>query len=237
MGDVVDTVLVVSGGASPEEVHDAVLPSAPYVIAADSGVALAHALGLRVDEAIGDFDSANEADQTRVRREGGTLRRHPEAKDATDLELALAAAAIKGPRRILVIGSAGGRLDHLLAGVLLLASPRWSGIDATRSLVEAQLGRARVTVVRRRVVLEAAGAGQLVSLLAVGGPALGVSTSGLLYETRLAELGSGSSLGVSNEFLSTRATVSVREGVVVAIQPGVFGTHVRDGLGPTPELS
>ena len=48
------------------------------------------------------------------------IERHPAAKDATDLELALDAAIALEPSRILVIGSAGGRLDHLLGSILLL---------------------------------------------------------------------------------------------------------------------
>ena len=56
--------------------------------------------------------------------------RHPVAKDATDLALALdeAEASLGGPRRAWSssVGVDGGRLDHLLAGVLALADPGWA---------------------------------------------------------------------------------------------------------------
>ena len=61
--------------------------------------------------------------------------------------------------------------------------------------------------------------------MAVLGVAHGVTASGLLYELRGNDLRPGSSLGVSNEFVQTRATVAVSEGVILAIQPGETGTH------------
>ena len=222
-----DTVIVVSGGIAPGELSGIVVPAARHVIAADSGAATAFELGLRVDELIGDLDSASPEQLARVRRSGGKISRHPEAKDATDLELALAAAVTQEPppKRVIVLGGAGGRFDHLFAGVLLLGAPSWAGADSTRTHVEAWLGRAKVTVIRSRAVLEASAPGELVTLVAVHGDAHGVTASGLLYELRGGDLKSGTSLGVSNEFVQTRATVAVSDGVVFAVQPGEMGTH------------
>lgn len=234
--DAEDTVIVVSGGAAEGELSGIRVPAARHVIAADSGAATAFELGLRVDELVGDLDSASPAEQSRVASSGGRIHRHPEVKDATDLELALAAAAARepAPRRVIVLGGAGGRLDHLLAGALLLASPSWGGADATGIHVEAWLGRAKITVIRSRAALEARAPGELVSLLAVGGVARGVTASGLLYEPRGADLMPGSSLGVSNEFTRTRATIAVSAGVIIAVQPGEMGTHYLKRELPEP---
>jgi thiamine pyrophosphokinase len=222
-----DTVIVVSGGIAEGELNGIAVPPARYVIAADGGAAAALELGLRVDELIGDLDSASPEQQSRVVASGGKIHRYPAAKDATDLELALAAAVTQdpAPKRLVVLGGAGGRLDHLLAGALLLASPSWAGADSTRAHVEAWLGQAKITVIRSRTVLEATAPGELVSLLAVGGVAHGVTTSGLLYELRGGNLVPGSTLGVSNGFVQTSATVAVSDGVIIAVQPGETGTH------------
>jgi thiamine pyrophosphokinase len=223
-----DTVIVVSGGIAEGEFTGIAIPSAGYVIAADSGARTALELGLRVDELIGDLDSVPAAVRSRVRESGGRVERFPAAKDATDLELALAAAVTRAPppARLLVLGSGGGRLDHLLGGALLLASPSWAGADATRvPVIEAWLGQAKITVARGRAVLSASAPGELVSILPAGGPARGVTLSGLLYELHDAELTPGSTHGVSNEFTREQATVEVKEGVVLAVQPGVMGTH------------
>jgi thiamine pyrophosphokinase len=222
-----DTVLVIAGGIGPGELTDAAIPAAGSVIAADSGAVTAFELGLHVDELVGDLDSASAELQARVREAGGQIDRHPEVKDATDLELALAAAVTREPqpKLVVVLCGAGGRLDHAFGGIQLLASPSWAGADSTGVRVEARLGRAKITVIRGRAVLEAAAPGELVSLFAVGGTARGVTASGLLYELRGLDLAEGSSRGVSNEFTAPQAVVEVAEGVLLAIQPGETGTH------------
>ena len=229
-----DTVIVVSGGIAERERDRLAVPPAGHVIAADSGAQAAFELGLRVDELIGDLDSVLAAARAWVTESGGRVTRYPEAKDATDLELALAAAAsrVPVPRRLVVLGSAEGRLDHLLGGALLLAAPSWAGVDATRvPVIQARLGRATITVVRERADL-AGTPGDLISLLPAGGAARGVTLSGLLYPLHDAELLPGTTLGTSNEFAAARATVEVKEGVVLAVQPGLMGTHYLEGKGP-----
>lgn len=222
-----DTVIVVSGGTRSGELEAITVPPARHVIAADSGAATAFELGLHVDDLVGDLDSVSPRDLARVEAGGGRIQRHPAAKDATDLELALAVAVTLDPKRIIVLGGASGRFDHLLAGALLLASPAWAGVDSTGTHVEAWLGRARVTVVRGSAEL-AATPGELVSLLAVGAVARGVTTAGLLYPLREEDLPPGSSRGVSNEFTRESATVTVAGGVLLAVAPGEMGTHVLE---------
>ena len=123
-----ETVVVVAGG-HPSPGREPELPDRPYVIAADSGVDRALALGLHIDLAVGDFDSVSSAGLAAADAAGAVVERHPAAKDATDLELALDAAIALEPARVLVIGSAGGRLDHLLGSILLLGDARYAGAD------------------------------------------------------------------------------------------------------------
>ncbi|MEA3056028.1 MAG: thiamine pyrophosphokinae, partial [Actinomycetota bacterium] len=147
-------------------------------------------------------------------RDGGaSVEQHPADKDATDLELALDAATALGTRRIHVLGGYGGRFDHLLANALLLARAAYAAAEIT-----AQMGAARVTVVRDRASLLGS-VGDLVSLLAVGGPATGVRTEGLEYPLRGEQLDAGSTRGVSNVFAAPSAAVSLENGVLLAVQP------------------
>ena len=62
--------------------------------------------------------------------------------------------------------------------------------------------------------------GELVTLLAVNGPAEGVTTVGLAYALRGETLEPGSSRGVSNVFAASRARVTVERGVLLAVRPG-----------------
>jgi thiamine pyrophosphokinase len=217
-----EMVVVVTGGDPIDPAHlDALAPDA-RVIAADSGIEHAQALGLAIDLAIGDFDSVTADGLAQAVAAGAVLERHPEAKDATDLELALDAAVALRPARIHVLGGHGGRLDHLLANALLLAAPAYAAVDVT-----AQMGAARLTVVRRAARLTGP-VGDLVSLVPLHGGASGVTTTGLLYPLAREDLRPGSTRGISNELVESPASVELEDGVLVAVQPGSLGTHHQE---------
>jgi thiamine pyrophosphokinase len=190
------------------------LPADALVIAADRGVRYALAVGLAVDIAVGDFDSITADELATVERSGGLLERHPADKDMTDLELALAAALRFRPSRILVVGGAGGRLDHLFGELSLLAADTYAGVE-----VDALLGRARVHVVRRERLL-AGRPGETISLFAMHGPARSVVTEGLSYPFRGETLKAGSGRGISNIFIGTEARITINGGVLLAIRAG-----------------
>ena len=207
-----DTVVVLTSGAAP--VAAGPLPAGALVVAADGGADAALALGLRVDVAVGDFDSIVPATLAALEAAGTRIERHPAAKDATDLELALDEAIRLGARRILVLGSDGGRLDHLLGTLLLLASDAYAGVE-----LDAVLGSTRVHVIRGERTL-AGEPGETVSLFAAGGPAAGVTTAGLRYPLDGETLPPATSRGVSNEFAAAEARISLASGVLLAVRPG-----------------
>ena len=212
-----EIVVVVSGGEPPDARAALAAPLGAPVVAADRGLEHALALGLEVTVAVGDFDSAAPEAVAVAEASGVRIERYPAEKEATDLELALDAAAALSPQRILVLAGDGGRLDHQLAALLLLASDRYAG-----SQVDALVGPARVHVIRGERSFDGA-PGELVTLLAVHGPAQGVTTEGLTYPLRGETLAAGSSRGVSNVFAAGTALVSVERGVLLAIVPGDLG--------------
>jgi thiamine pyrophosphokinase len=207
-----ETIIIVAGGHSSGDPVPA-LPEGDLVIAADGGVDRALALGLHVDLAIGDFDSVSPAGLAEAESAGARVERHPAAKDATDLELALDAAIALEPARIVVVGSGGGRLDHLLGSVLLLGDERYAGAE-----IDAYLGEGRIHVVRGSRTLTGA-PGDLLSLLPVHGAAEVVTTEGLEYPLQGETLPPGMSRGVSNVFCATEARVSVGRGCLLAVRP------------------
>jgi thiamine pyrophosphokinase len=189
-------------------------PNDAIVIAADGGALEAQRLGIRIDRLVGDLDSAPEDVVARLHGEGVPIERHPTDKDASDLELSLEVALREGAERILVLGGDGGRLDHTIGVGLLLASHRWVGV-----MMDAVLGAALVHVVHAERTFSGE-PGELISLFAMGGPAAGVSTTGLRWQLDDDDLESGSTRGLSNEFVESKATVRLREGTVFAIRPG-----------------
>ena len=90
--------------------------------AADSGLILAEAAGLKPDWIIGDMDSLAEDRLCSYPPE--RVIRHPADKDYTDTELALALLREKGCEDAWIAGGGGGRLAHLL-GIRDLFEREW----------------------------------------------------------------------------------------------------------------
>lgn len=192
-------------GLSPEVVAD--LPEHAYVIAADSGLDLARRVGVSVDRLIGDLDSVSPAALESFSPDA--IDRYPTDKDATDLELAVRAARDLGADRIVVAGGHGGRLDHYLANAALLATQ--AGVDIEWRTDSSTLYRVNGTL-RLDVPV-----GTTVSLLAIGGPADGITTEGLRWPLDNATLVPGSTRGVSNVAVAGQIAVRVQRGNLAAV--------------------
>ena len=208
------TVLVALNGDVDSAFLARQLVMSDRVVAADGGAAAVTAAGGVCDVIVGDGDSLDEAGFARARAVNPEveIRRFPTAKDATDAELALRAAVELDPERILVVGAFGGaRLDHELATVMLLANPRWRDRDV--ALAD---GRREVRLVTDRTEIHGR-AGDIVTLLAVGGPVGNVHSNGLRYELAGRGLEVGTSLGVSNELAESRASLAVESGLLLVV--------------------
>jgi len=209
-----EVVVVVSGGEAPSRAAVSAVPEGAVVVAADRGLEHAQALGLEVAVAVGDFDSASPETVAAAERAGVRIERHAAEKDETDLELALDVAIDLRPGRILVLAGRGGRLDHELSSLLLLAVQKYASAQ-----IDALVGEAKVHVVRGARELEGA-PGELLTLVPAHGSAEGVRTDGLAYPLRGETLDAGSTRGVSNVFVESTARVALERGVLLAIRPG-----------------
>jgi thiamine pyrophosphokinase len=109
--------IVFTGGEGPEprilrRLLDRCVKGA-LLAAADSGLILAEAAGLRPDWIVGDMDSLSGEDRLRSYPPERVIR-HAADKDYTDTELALALLWKKGCDEVWIAGGGGGRIDHLL---------------------------------------------------------------------------------------------------------------------------
>lgn len=204
-------MLVVTGGPPPTDPGP--LPRHDLVIAADSGAEHAPALGLTVDVLVGDMDSVDPTLLADLETAGCRIERHPVDKDETDLELALGAAIRLGASSVTVITSAGGRPDHAMVNALTASADRWADL-----LIDLRIDSSRAWVVHDRLDLDLP-VGTTVSLLAVGGPASGVTTTGLRWQLVDADLTPGVGLGMSNEVGGSQASIRVASGTLLVIVP------------------
>lgn len=192
---------------------------AELVLAADGGTAHLEAWGIEPHVVIGDLDSLPGEARERVVARGGRIERHPADKDSSDTELALDRAIALGADEVIVVGALGGpRIDHAVANTLLLAASR-----PGRARIRLVHGPMSVRLARDGERVELDGAeGEIVTLLAVGGDAAGVRTTGLRYPLRDETLRLGSSRGVSNEIAAPPASVSVRSGALLVVEGGAL---------------
>ena len=206
-------IVVAGGDAAPEDA--ARVADARLVIAADSGATWLEAQGIRPDLVIGDMDSVDPALLQRLAADGVEIERHPTDKDASDAELAVERAIGAGADQVVILGAlGGGRLDHELANLLLLADPAWRGTDL-RIVRGGTVARALHGGERQSLT---ATEGALVTLLPVRGDATGVRTEGLEYPLDGETLRLGRSRGLSNRVRRAPASVSLEGGTLLVIE-------------------
>jgi thiamine pyrophosphokinase len=201
--------VIFANGLVPDRAFDELHPE-DWLIAADGGARHCLRRGLTPHVLIGDLDSLGASERSHLEQAGVELILHPVRKDHTDLELALQLARARGADEVLLLGAYGGRWDHTLANFLLLAS----AADIPRLILSD--GCQRAIRIEGEMNLEGA-PGDVVSLLPLGGDAVGVTTQGLEYPLQDGILHLGSGLGVSNVMTGDQARIGVRSGVLLCL--------------------
>lgn len=203
-----DVVVVLAGEVilTPEIKRQ--LEGADLVVAADGGADRLGANGYLPDVLIGDLDSVSQDIRNKLISCAVEIQRFPEAKDATDGELAITEAIKRGATSITILGSRGGpRADHELANLLLLADPRLEGIDV-QLLTDTTIVRA---VGPGQGMLDVK-AGCTISIIPISSVVRGVSVSGVRWPLTNRDLKLGSTLSVSNEAINEQIRVDISSG-------------------------
>ena len=179
------------------------------VIAVDGGFASLEAAGCVPDLALGDFDSLGFVP------EGVPVKLFPAEKDASDMELALEEALTCGAGTVEVYGALGGRLDHTLANLSLLASFAERGLDV---VAVGERERIALLVGPGELPIEAADGG-IVSVFSLSDVATGVCEEGLKYGLDGVTLTNRTSRVLSTELVGTAARISVESGTLAVFLP------------------
>jgi thiamine pyrophosphokinase len=220
----IDHIVVIANGEfTPSERLLPLIDAADMVIAADGG---ANALAMHdryPNVLIGDLDSVSSEVLVHITSGDCRLLRFPTDKDETDTELSLLEAVRLGARRITLLGALGGRIDHALANVLLLALPALD--DCTVQIYD---GRSFLMLVRKECIVYGH-PGDLLSLIAINGDAQGVRTGGLQYPLQDEPLRFGPARGISNVFLSEVAQIQLRTGMLLVVHTPLEAGNRRDG--------
>ena len=193
-------------------IHADNIPERPdkddLVVAADSGLNNARALGIRVDAVVGDYDSLGHKPDVDKDVEVVTV---PTEKDVTDTQLAVEYALQKGAREIVLVGGLGGRLDHTLANLSILEDLLDKRVRAT--LLD---GQNRVRLLRNDSTILPRSGYTYLSLLSLDSVSKGVESEGVKYPLKRGRLHRTlGGLGVSNEITGNCCFISVRKGTLL----------------------
>ncbi len=189
------------------------------LVCADGGARHLDALGLTPDVIIGDMDSLAAEILHRCGKQGSRIIEHPRDKRETDTQLALEYAMGSLPDEIRIFGALGGRIDHTLANISLLAHA--AERDIPTKLVDEWC---EVFVVTHRAALKGI-AGQTVSLLPPSSQVCGIEIRGFEYPLTGATMKHGTPYGISNRLTAGEGTISLESGRLLVIRyhrPGVF---------------
>ncbi|MGI6074977.1 MAG: thiamine diphosphokinase [Pyramidobacter sp.] len=177
-----------------------------FVIAADGGYGTLKDLGAPIDLVMGDFDSLG------YRPDHPHVRQFPSMKDDTDMMLAVKEGLSRNFRRFELLGGLGGRLAHTLANLQALMYLSQHG--ARGVLRGAHENASAITDGSVTFPAECRG---YVSLFCLSGRAEGVTLKGLKYAMDDGVLESSVALGVSNEFIGSPASVTVKRGTLILL--------------------
>ena len=187
------------------------LTKATAIIAADGGTRHLYQLKQAPDVVIGDLDSVSPMLQTWLEDHRVQFITYPPAKNETDLELALLYAVEKYDQEILLFGTLGGRLDQMLANILLLTHPKLNGrsIKLLTANETAWLTTTQTTINGQ--------IGETVSLIPLGGDVHIKSTQGLKWPLQDEILAFGLARGISNVLLAPSASIAISSGTLLCI--------------------
>jgi len=202
--------VIIAGGSMPSPRLAGDLAGADLIVAADAGVGVARSLELVPTAVVGDLDPADPADLEWARRKGAVIEAHDRRKEHTDLELALARVASVDRDALVVLGTIGDRVDHERGNWAALAG-------AGLPVIEVRYDAGSTWVVTDEIELTEP-PGTTVSLQAWGGPAV-VTAAGFAWELDHEELSPFEARGISNEVVSSPATIRVHSGVAFVTRP------------------
>ena len=91
-----------------------------FIIGVDQGAFFLMQNNIKIDLAIGDFDSVTKPQFLEIQEYAGETKKYRTKKDYTDLYLALEEVLEMTYNKIVIYGAMGGRFDHSFANLSLL---------------------------------------------------------------------------------------------------------------------
>lgn len=174
------------------------------VITADKGFRYAEKEKIKIDYAIGDFDSTSRPDFKNI------IALNP-IKDFTDTVAAIRLAIEKGYKEIIIYGGLGGRESHTISNIKTLLHYKKKGIN-----ISLKAKGKEIFVIDRDFSYKFKDNDFYVSIFALDEDAI-LSINGLAYELDSYKMSLDDSLGVSNQTKGCDFKISLEAGYLLII--------------------
>ncbi|HGY11080.1 MAG TPA: thiamine diphosphokinase [Desulfobacterales bacterium] len=205
-------VIIANGDVEYTNDIISIIRDAQLIISADGGARHLRALNILPHVMIGDFDSILPADKLFFKKKKVEMLTFSSKKDHTDSEICVSWAIDNKATDITLLGVTGTRLDHTLANIFLLK-------ELARENIPARIinKNNEIHIITDHIELN----GQpkdLLSIIPVTQKVTGITLKGLEYPLVNADIKMGSSIGISNTFKGTLATISIKKGILIVIK-------------------
>lgn len=209
---------ILAGGILEDKTFNRqVLSQIDFLICADGGARHAKDLGVKPQLIVGDLDTLSSQEVEDFRSKGVSIDQYPCEKDFTDTHIALLKALELGYRDITLLACLGGRCDHTIANIMLLALP-----ETLHARVKIVDEHQEIFVIRDRKELNGK-KGEIISLLPLSTEVTGITTKGLKYEVPGGTFQIGIPIGISNCFTQEKVVINVKEGLLLVIRNSNHG--------------
>lgn len=214
----VNRILIITGGAiSPDFVKE-YLDGQEFniVIAVDSGLVTARELLIPIHYIVGDFDSVPREliEYYRAQETAVVIKEYNPMKDLTDTHIAIDLSMELKCDELVILGATGSRMDHMLANIHLLYLPLNKNIKA--SIIDEHN---KIYLINQNMTIEKSKLhGPYISLIPFTEEVTEVTLKGFKYPLVKHTMHIGDSLGVSNEVVSERADIELKQGTLVVIE-------------------
>lgn len=193
-------------GAAPVLSIQVTPKAGDFIIAADGGYLHLKRLDITPDIVLGDFDSLP------ILPTAVPTLTYPKEKDDTDMILAIKFGLEKGYHQFCLYGGLGGRLDHTIAN--LQALTYLSHNHARGTLIDEATYATAITADTLHFDDRQQGT---ISIFAQDEKVEGVTLDGLRYPLHNATLTNSFPLGVSNQFMGIKSSITVQKGTILVI--------------------
>ena len=204
-------IIIANSNQSVRTDLTSMISSKDLLIAADGGGKHCLDAGCTPQIIIGDLDSISKPELNELIALGTQVLTYPVRKNETDLELAITLAIKKGVEEMIVLSALGGRWDHTLGNIMLLAHNRFE--SARIRIVD---NNQEISLIRAGHTYSINGTpGDTISFIPLSNTVVGATASGLEYKLDDKTLTFGATFSLSNKLVKRQATIKIKKGLLI----------------------